>query len=239
MTDKQQRFIEEYTVDCNGAAAARRAGYSETSARQQASQLLADPEVATAISDRLRAFTMSADEAAKQISDIAGTRLNDYFVINKVLRTPTVRRSLGDLIQQIQAEFEFEERFADEAGLVDAELTRHQEQQKARQRQRLRYQIELEQNPDAFRDVNGEPVWVEEATIDLVALVKANERGRIKSLSYTEYGPKIELYGSDTALSKLLEYHGKIKAPNPVNLSLNITADDMKRFRSIFSERYQ
>ena len=32
LTNKQKRFVEEYLVDMNGAAAARRAGYSEKSA---------------------------------------------------------------------------------------------------------------------------------------------------------------------------------------------------------------
>ena len=37
---KQSRFVREYAVDCNGAAAAVRAGYSPRSAKVTASRLL-------------------------------------------------------------------------------------------------------------------------------------------------------------------------------------------------------
>ena len=49
MTEKQERFIEEFLVDLNGAAAARRAGYSEKSAAHTASGLLAQPEIRQAV----------------------------------------------------------------------------------------------------------------------------------------------------------------------------------------------
>ncbi len=45
MTPKQERFCQEYLIDCNGAAAARRAGYSENSANEQACQMLAMEEI--------------------------------------------------------------------------------------------------------------------------------------------------------------------------------------------------
>jgi phage terminase small subunit len=41
LTDKQKRFCDEYLIDFNGAAAARRAGYSARTAHEQAAQLLA------------------------------------------------------------------------------------------------------------------------------------------------------------------------------------------------------
>ena len=40
LTAKQARFVDEYLVDCNGAAAAVRAGYSPGSAKVAASRLL-------------------------------------------------------------------------------------------------------------------------------------------------------------------------------------------------------
>ena len=55
MTEKQERFIEEFLVDLNGAAAARRAGYSEKSAAHTASGLLAQPEIRQALQDALEA----------------------------------------------------------------------------------------------------------------------------------------------------------------------------------------
>ena len=40
LTPKQQRFVEEYTIDSNATQAAIRAGYSERTAQQQGSRLL-------------------------------------------------------------------------------------------------------------------------------------------------------------------------------------------------------
>ncbi len=51
MNEKQTRFVQEYLVDRNGAAAAARAGYSSRTARQQAYELLTRPDVAAAVQD--------------------------------------------------------------------------------------------------------------------------------------------------------------------------------------------
>lgn len=42
MTDKQDRFCEEYMIDLNATQAAIRAGYSLKTAREQAPRLLAN-----------------------------------------------------------------------------------------------------------------------------------------------------------------------------------------------------
>lgn len=52
LTAKQQRFVEEYLVDLNGSAAARRAGYSERTANRMASENLSKPDLAAAIFER-------------------------------------------------------------------------------------------------------------------------------------------------------------------------------------------
>lgn len=51
LNPQRRRFVEEYLVDLNGTEAAIRAGYSARSAKAQASQLLALPEVQTAVSE--------------------------------------------------------------------------------------------------------------------------------------------------------------------------------------------
>src|SRR5207302_664342 len=90
--------------------------------------------------------------------------------------------------------------------------------QKGRQRKILRFQLELNRNPNAYQYVDGEPVHVEEVGVDLVALAKDKEMGRIKSLSFGEFGPKVEMYGADSALGKILEYHGKIIQKHEVSV---------------------
>ncbi|WP_298966159.1 terminase small subunit [uncultured Roseibium sp.] len=51
LTDKQARFIEEYLVDLNATQAAIRAGYSEKTANEQGSRLLANVKVSDAIAE--------------------------------------------------------------------------------------------------------------------------------------------------------------------------------------------
>lgn len=49
LSAKQQRFVDEYLIDLNGAAAARRAGYSVKTARQIADENLTKPDIVAAI----------------------------------------------------------------------------------------------------------------------------------------------------------------------------------------------
>ena len=52
LTDKQNRFVDEYMVDLNATAAARRAGYSEKTACEQGSRSLANVKVQEKIQKR-------------------------------------------------------------------------------------------------------------------------------------------------------------------------------------------
>ena len=49
LTEKQQRFVEEYLIDLNATQAAIRAGYSAKTADQQGSRMLANVKVQQAI----------------------------------------------------------------------------------------------------------------------------------------------------------------------------------------------
>lgn len=51
LTPKQERFVQEYLVDLNATAAAKRAGYSERTACEQAARLLANVKIKNAIQD--------------------------------------------------------------------------------------------------------------------------------------------------------------------------------------------
>lgn len=54
LTDKQQRFVDEYLVDLNASAAARRAGYSEKTAGHIAKQLVTKTSIAQAIAEKMQ-----------------------------------------------------------------------------------------------------------------------------------------------------------------------------------------
>ena len=51
LTPKQARFVEEYLIDLNATAAAKRAGYSKKTARQQAARLLSNVNVECAVAE--------------------------------------------------------------------------------------------------------------------------------------------------------------------------------------------
>lgn len=62
LTDKQQAFIDHYVVTWNAAEAARRAGYSEATARSIGHENLTKPDIAAEIKRRVAERTMTADE---------------------------------------------------------------------------------------------------------------------------------------------------------------------------------
>ena len=51
LTPKQQRFVEEYLIDLNATQSAIRAGYSEKTANEQGSRLLANVSISEAIAE--------------------------------------------------------------------------------------------------------------------------------------------------------------------------------------------
>ena len=52
LTPKQERFVSEWIVDCNGSRAAIAAGFSPRSSRQIAAEYLAKPNIQRAIAER-------------------------------------------------------------------------------------------------------------------------------------------------------------------------------------------
>lgn len=76
LTPKQQAFVAEYLRDLNGAAAARRAGYSERTANRMASENLSKPDVAAAI-------------AAAQAERAERTKIDADWVLTRLHRDAT------------------------------------------------------------------------------------------------------------------------------------------------------
>ena len=75
LTDKQQRFVEEYMVDLNATQAAIRAGYSLETAEQIGYQLLQKTSVLKAISQARQAqqarTAITADKVLMEIANVA------------------------------------------------------------------------------------------------------------------------------------------------------------------------
>jgi phage terminase small subunit len=81
LTTKQRLFIEEY-LDClNAAEAARRAGYSEHTARQQGQRLLTNVDIAVAVQAGLADRAMNAEEVLARLADHARLTADDFLTI--------------------------------------------------------------------------------------------------------------------------------------------------------------
>lgn len=74
----QEKFIEEYIKCRKGAEAARRAGYSERTARQMAHENLTKPDILQEIEKRTKENAMGVDEALSRLADIARGTIEDF-----------------------------------------------------------------------------------------------------------------------------------------------------------------
>ena len=74
LTPKQQRFVAEYLLDLNAAAAARRCGYSARAARQQGDRLLSKADIQAAIAEaqaeRAERVELTQDEVVRSLQRI-------------------------------------------------------------------------------------------------------------------------------------------------------------------------
>lgn len=109
LSPKQQRFVEEYLVDLNGAAAARRAGYKARNADDLAVQLLRKTQVQEAIQAaqavRSERVQLKADDVIEELKRIGFADLGqilDFTGDTVKLRAPgtipeAARRALSSI----------------------------------------------------------------------------------------------------------------------------------------------
>ena len=81
LTQKQQRFVEEYLIDLNATQAAIRAGYSVKTANEQGSQNLAklsiQSAIAEAMAERSKRTGVNQDRVVQEIAKIAFVKMTD------------------------------------------------------------------------------------------------------------------------------------------------------------------
>ena len=81
LTEKQQRFVEEYLVDLNATQAAIRAGYSVKTADVQGSRMLGNVKVQSAIGEamalRSRRTGINQDRVVLELAKIAFVKITD------------------------------------------------------------------------------------------------------------------------------------------------------------------
>ena len=123
LTDKQRRFVEEYLVDLNATAAARRAGYSEKTADRIGPELLGKTWVAAAIQEamqqRSRRTEITQDRVLNELASVAFGEGSDengspLRVGNKIKALELLGKHLGMFDKDRRAESSD----ADETGVV-------------------------------------------------------------------------------------------------------------------------
>ena len=81
LTDKQQKFVDEYLIDLNATQAAIRAGYSVKTANEQGARLLANVSIQEAISkamaERSKRTGVNQDRVILELAKIAFVRMTD------------------------------------------------------------------------------------------------------------------------------------------------------------------
>ena len=87
LNDRQERFVDEYLVDLNATAAAKRAGYSEKSASRIAIELLNKTHVSAEIQKRqakLRGkLEITQERVLEELAAIAFANGTDFATINR------------------------------------------------------------------------------------------------------------------------------------------------------------
>ena len=95
VTDKEEIFCNQYILDCNGSAAAVRAGYSENASRQQAYELLKKEYIQDRISElqeaRAKRTEITQDRVLQEYAKIA------FFDIRKLVDDNGCVLPIGDL----------------------------------------------------------------------------------------------------------------------------------------------
>ena len=87
ITDRMQKFVDEYLVDFNGTKAAERSGYSADSAQEIASQLLARPDIRELVAEGQKAITERTqtfqDSAVAELKIVGFSDLADFLTVKE------------------------------------------------------------------------------------------------------------------------------------------------------------
>lgn len=92
LTEKQQRFVEEYLIDLNATQAAIRAGYSQDSASETGYENLRKPQIANAIAEaksaRSERTQITQDRVLREIARLGFSDLRKTMTDDGALLSP-------------------------------------------------------------------------------------------------------------------------------------------------------
>ncbi len=107
MTPKQERFVQEYTIDSNATQAAIRAGYSAKTAMEQGYQLLQKPSVKAAIQaaqaehrERTKVTIESLTEKLRAAYDVAEKNGQSASMVQASMGLAKLHGYLVDRVEQ-------------------------------------------------------------------------------------------------------------------------------------------
>jgi phage terminase small subunit len=214
---QQRKFVEAFCASFNATQAAKEAGYSEKTARQQGSRLLTIVDIRAAIKAVLDTSAMDPEEVAARWTRLARAGLQDFYTKRRVEYTPRIEKPLAQMVADFRKSVEFEQELAirSEALITDKkerEQFRKREQRKHLHREQdlLRLEMELEREPNAVRIVDGPRQWRDEMQLDLV---KAEELGLldlVKTHTDGRNGVSFSLRDQDAALDNLAKWRGML-----------------------------
>jgi phage terminase small subunit len=96
MTDRQEKFCNEYLIDLNSTAAAIRAGYSVKSARQIGNENLTKPyiraRVDAAMAEQSKRTGINADRVVRELARVAFVDLTDLIDTDTAAVKPNATR---------------------------------------------------------------------------------------------------------------------------------------------------
>lgn len=85
LTVKQQRFVDEFIIDCNATQAAIRAGYSANTAAEQGARLLRNANVQAAIQEAIskqqKRTEITADRVLQELAKLGFSNMMDYMTV--------------------------------------------------------------------------------------------------------------------------------------------------------------
>lgn len=232
MTPKQLKFCEEYIITLNGYKAAIAAGYSEKTARGTASENRTKPHIREYIALRLQDCDADESEITKMIVDRAKTTLNEFLVEKEREAVEYEERPINERIEAHKLKIKKLETYLKRADhlLNEAEKERAHAEIQSYEKEIIKDEIELDANPAAVYEVSVK-TKVKYYDLDLEKLAKAKDNGLLKSLSFGQYGVKVELTDADANLRLLTQIKGmitnKIEAENNnVNKNVNVEVTD-------------
>ncbi len=92
LSEKQKRFVSEYLVDLNATAAAKRAGYSEKTAKSQGQRLLTNVDIQAAIQKRQEKLRGKLEITQEMVlSELAAIAFANGTDFAQITRTGLVR----------------------------------------------------------------------------------------------------------------------------------------------------